>query len=449
MKQVFKRALLLLLPVLLLVGGTGIFSIRYVTRGAQWAAFPANEHAYTDGRLSSGQLLDREGRLLYDAATDSYSDDESFRRATLHAVGDSDGNIATSARSALSDHMVGYNPITGTQNGGNKVYLTIDAELNETALNALGWRKGTVGLYNYQTGEVLCMVSTPTFDPLYPPEIYEGDDTYDGVYLNRLLSSSFTPGSIFKVVTAAAAIENIPDLMDRTFTCTGDTVVGDESISCPYAHGEMTFSEAFARSCNCAFAQLATEMGGKTMKKYTRTAGLLSHQSVSGIDTAAGSYDIDSDDGLGWSGAGQFHNMVNPSAMMTLMGSIATDGKAAQPHLIHRKASMHGIPLPGEFTETAKLGWEPETCQKLRDIMFQAVDETYGRDNFGGLPLCAKSGTAEVGDGEAPHAWFTGFLDDPAHPYAFVVLVENGGGGADVAGPIASRILQQAVDSDL
>ena len=211
----------------------------------------------------------------------------------------------------------------------------------------------------------------------------------------------------------------------------------------------MTFADAFAHSCNCAYAQMALELGGSTIESYASKAGLLTTQKISGINTTPGSYDIGKDADLGWSGAGQYHNMVNPSAMMTLMGSIATDGKAAMPHLIHKEQTAASLPLPSENTTTAHLGWSAETCQTLRQIMSHAVDETYGRDNFGGLPLCAKSGTAEVSDGSTPHAWFVGFLDDPAHPYAFVVLVENGGGGADVAGPIASKILQQAVDNNL
>ena len=80
---------------------------------------------------------------------------------------------------------------------------------------------GTVGVYNYKTGEILCMVSTPTFDPANPPDIAADDPAWDGVYVNRLLSANSIPGSIFKVVTINAAIENIPDLFQRKWTCTG------------------------------------------------------------------------------------------------------------------------------------------------------------------------------------------------------------------------------------
>lgn len=109
------------------------------------------------------------------------------------------------------------------------------------------------------------MVSAPSFDPADPPEIQDGDPRYEGVYLNRFLSSTFTPGSVFKTVTLTAALEQLPDLFQRTFTCTGSTVVGGETITCPFAHGEMDINDAFASSCNGVFAQLADELGAETI----------------------------------------------------------------------------------------------------------------------------------------------------------------------------------------
>lgn len=175
-----------------------------------------------------------------------------------------------------------------------------------------------MGVYNYKTGEVLCMVSAPTFDPADPPEIQDGDPRYEGVYLNRFLSSTFTPGSVFKTVTLTAALEQIPDLFQRTFTCTGSTVVGGETITCPFAHGEMDINDAFASSCNGVFAQLADELGAETITQYAKQAGLLDRYSVSGIPTAAGSVELDgaTSGQLGWAGVGQYHDLVNPCALM-------------------------------------------------------------------------------------------------------------------------------------
>lgn len=445
MKQVKRRTLLVLLLILGLFAGIVFFCVEYTTKGGAWASFTANDSTHTDGRLNMGQILDRNGKVLYDAETGEYAADWITRISTLHAVGDGSGFIGTSARSAFADRLVGFDPVFGTTGGGNKLYLTIDADLNETAYGLLSGYKGVVAVYNYQTGEVLCMVSAPAYDPLYPPTDVDNDPAYDGVYMNRFLSSTFPPGSVFKVVTTAAALEKLNGILDRTFVCEGEYRIGDDVITCPHVHGEMDLYGAFANSCNCVYAQLAMELGGETLEKYAEEAGLLDAIAVSGLATAEGNFTIGESYELGWSGVGQFHDMVNPCTMLTLMGSIAKEGAPALPRLIHKERSVNGIPhlVPGR-----KLGdatFDKKTCQTLKEMMANNVAVTYGQSNFSDLKICAKSGTAEVESGAQPHAWFAGFLDDAEHPLAFVVLVENGGSGASVAGNIASQVLQQAV----
>ncbi|MBE6940455.1 MAG: penicillin-binding protein [Ruminococcaceae bacterium] len=450
MKQLKHRAILVLLLTALLAGGTLLFCIKYVSDGADWAAFRANDHTYTDGRLANGQILDRNGTVLYDALAGSYHESGTLRRATLHAVGDLQGNISTSALSAFQERLVGFDPITGTTGGGNALYLTIDADLQATAYEALNGRKGTVGLYNYRTGEILCMVSNPSFDPANAPTISDGDSRYDGVYINRLLSATFTPGSVFKVVTTAAAIEQLDDIFQRSFTCTGSLPMGDDTITCPSAHGEMDFYGAFANSCNCVYAQLAQELGGETLARYAREGGLLQTHTVNGLPTAAGTFVVAEQlHNLGWSAVGQYHDLINPCSLMVLMGSIAGDGTAVEPTLIHKQLPLNGLGLSSSAGIPGSIRtWRSSTCRTLQKMMANNVAVTYGQDRFGDLSVCAKSGTAEVGDGMAPHAWFTGFLTDSEYPLAFVVLVENGGSGASAAGSVAARLLAAATDSE-
>lgn len=444
MKQVRQRTLLLLLLTAGFVAGVVLFCVLYATKGGQWAAFSANDHVYKGGRLAVGQILDRNGVTLYDGATGDYAEERSVRKATLHAVGDRWDNIATSAKAAFDGHLVGFNVLTGTTTGGSHLYLTIDSELNRQAWDLLDGRKGAVGIYNYKTGEVLCMVSTPTFDAADPPTIQDGDSRYDGVYINRLLSATFTPGSVFKVVTTAAVIETLPDWESRTFHCDGRYELGDFTITCPYAHGDMTLRDAFAKSCNCAYAQLSVELGGGTLERYAKKAGLLDSISVSGLHTAQGSFTAAEDQGLlGWSGVGQHEDLMCPANLMTLMGAVANGGRPVLPHLIYKETDLAGLTLYRDNTGHGSRTFSRATCETLKEMMANNVAVTYGQENFGELKLCAKSGTAEVGDA-SPHAWFAGFLDDANHPLAFVVFVENGGGGASAAGPIASALLQTA-----
>ena len=197
MKKIEKRALLCLLLAAALLLGSGLFVFRFVKNGGRWVSFAATRHLYNrQGQLSVGRVLDRDGDVLSwteEDGTRRWYDNSTVRKATLHAVGDAQGNIGTGALVAFADQLSGYNLLTGAYSplgAGNDLYLTLDARYNYIAYEALAGRKGAVGVYNYETGEVLCMVSTPAFDPLYPPsaEEMEGNDAYDGVYLNRFLS---------------------------------------------------------------------------------------------------------------------------------------------------------------------------------------------------------------------------------------------------------------------
>lgn len=448
MKKLQRRTLFVLLFILALAAGTVVLCAFYVKDGAQWASFYGNQHVYTNGRIASGSIQDRNGTTLFDCAEGQYSDDKTTRISTLHAIGDKQGNINTGAKNLFADQLVGFSLITGTSGTGNTIKLTLDANLNNAAYQAMAGRKGVAALYNYETGEVLCMLSTPSFDPADDAEaakVAAGDSNYDGAYLNRFLSGTYTPGSTFKLVTAAAALETLHNEDSFSYTCTGSLTLNGEKITCPSVHGTQDFATALANSCNGAFATLATQVGGKTLEKYAKEAGLTSRVNVNGLNTAAGSFTAGtSDNDVGWSGVGQYKDLVNPCAELTLMGCIAQGGSAATPRLLKSVTSSKGLPVAHVTTETSKIGWKADTCDKIRTLMHNNVTSNYSKNlDFGGLNVCAKSGTAEVGTSK-PHAWFVGFVEDSAYPYAFVVVVENGGWGSSVAGGVAASLLKAA-----
>ena len=454
MKKIERRAVLCLVLAGLLLAGLALFLFRFFSDGGHWASSPFNRHLYNSaGQLISGTLLDRDGEVLSavdQSGSRTYPDGETRRKSILHVVGDPYGSIGTGALTAFADRLTGFDLLNGAFGAqrGNQVYLTIDADLNETAYRALNGRKGTVAVYNYQTGEILCLVSSPSFDPRNIPSGLETDPSYDGVYLNRFLSGTFTPGSVFKTITLTAAIENIPDLFSRSFTCTGSTTVGGEEITCPFAHGEMDINSALANSCNGVFAQLATELGAETMSKYVEKAGILDSYSVDGIATAKGSFDLTgaSTSQIGWSGVGQYNDLVNPCAMMVWMGAIANQGKTAVPYLISKTEGDLPLPSLPHFTKKTDQLIDADTAQVVGDMMANNVRETYGSSRFPNMDICAKSGTAEVGGGKKPNAWFAGFLRNSDAPYAFVVVLEEGGSGANAAGNVAAQVLDALVN---
>jgi len=438
MNKIRRRTVSVLILVLVIAAGLCVYIVKFAVNGRSWASFSANGNAYYEGRLALGTVTDRNGVVLasIDGGSRVFADERLVRVSTLHAVGDRYGNIGTGALKAFASQLVGYNPVTGLYSldgNGATVKLTIDSKLNAAAYKAMDGRSGCVAVADYKTGEVLCMVSTPSFDPADPPTI-ASDDT-SGVYINRFLSSSFTPGSVFKLVTLTSAIENIDSLSDWSFDCDGSLDVNGDAVTCTRAHGELKVEDALAVSCNGAFAELSLKLGGDALAKTADKLGMTGRMKISGISTAAGQFakGADKSSDLAWSGVGQYEDQVNPAEMLRLVMAIANGGRARQMTL----------KSPRSLDESRLM--TAATADKIAEMMSYCVKKTYGEDNFPGLALCAKSGTAEVGGGKDPNAWFVGFLQDTAHPLAFVVMVENGGWGSSAAGSVANAVLQAAV----
>lgn len=453
MKKIDRRAVICRALALLLTAGLALFVVRWFADGGSWASSAFNRHLYnSSGELASGTVLDRDGDVLSSVSngTRTYYNNATVRKATLHVVGDLQGNIGTGALNAFADKLTGFDFINGAFGAekGSSLYLTIDAYYNYAAYQALNGKHGTVAVYNYKTGEILCLVSSPSYDPENVPSDLETNSKYEGAYLNRFLSSSFTPGSIFKTVTLAAAIENIPDLFERTWTCSGSVEIGGDTITCPGTHGQEDIYDALANSCNVVFAQIAEELGPDILEKYTKKAGLTDSYSIDGLPSAAGTFDFSSasESELGWAGVGQYHDQVNPCSMMVYMGAIANGGKAAVPRIIEKTVNSLGVTTALSITRKTRTLISAKTAATMAEMMANNVQKNYGTARFPNMDLCAKSGTAEVGSDQSPHAWFTGFLRNEDAPYAFIVLVENGGGGASVAGTVAGKVLDVIVN---
>ena len=444
MRKQEKRAVICLILALVLVTGVGIFGYRLAKNGAEWATFYGNTQIYTDGAINRGTITDRNGIELLRCTAEGfvYTSDYELRVSTVHAVGDPLGNVSTGAISTFRSELIGYDLLNGTYDAsatGKKIALTIDANANRAAYEALGGRTGTVGVYNWKTGEIVCMVSTPTFDPAWEQADSEEEGSY---YFNNFLSGLITPGSTFKLVTSAAVIDKMKNRDQFTFDCDGVNQLGDREdtkLTDVYAHGTVNFREALAQSCNGAFGALTREVGAKAMKQYTEKAGLTKPVSVDGVETAAGTFDFppDNEIKLSWAGIGQADDLVNPCAMMVYMGAIANGGEPVQPTLIKSATFLKDV------TGGKSLGryLDKDTADELKSMMKNNVVENYGEENFPGMDMYAKSGTAETGSYQ-PDAWFVGFTADEDAPYAFVVWVKDGGFGSQAAAPIAARVIE-------
>lgn len=439
--------------VLFFFAGIVYFTVNISLNAESWVQHSYNGHTAGSGGLEkAGKIFDRNGVVLAQTVDGDriYNEDYNTRLSTLHVVGDNSLNISTAVQSVYRSELTGFSYIWGlempqTFRGGNNLTLTIDSNACKTAYEALGGMNGAVVVMNYKTGEVLCSVSSKTYDPQDPPEITEENESeYVGAYLNRVLSSTYTPGSTFKIVTAAAAIENIPDIDSRTFECTGSATIGGKEVTCMSHHGTIGLDDGLAQSCNIVFAQLAYELGRDKMTAAANEMGINSSFNIGHAPTVKGQYDVKnaSDNDLAWSGIGQYTDLANPMQMCILMSAIANGGNRAEPYYVH---SINGSDY-SSFTASDKSGvamLNSDTAQKLNDMMRYTVTSNYGDSMFGGyLTVCAKTGTAEVQEGESNDAWIVGFTRDEDVPLAFAVVVEDGTFGLTTAGPVASAAIQ-------
>lgn len=449
MNRVTRRTWLMGLFIAALLGGLAFFLWEYVTQASTWVSSSGSPHIYNNGNIGCGVIVDRSGEVLLDIGSSrSYSENEQTRKSTLHWLGDRRGFIKASAVTSYAGKMAGFDLVNGVYDYsgiGGAQELTISARVQNAALSAMGDRKGCVAVYNYKTGEILCALSTPTFDPDNVPDIAgDTEGIYEGVYLNRFLQSVYVPGSIFKVVTTAVALETVPGIEDKSFICYGEYEYGTEKVTCETAHGKQSLKEALAHSCNCAFAQVAELVGRKNMDKYVQKFQVVEPISFDSVKCAAGNYDI-ADTGpasFAWSCIGQHSDQVNPCRYMTFMGAIASGGEGMEPYLVSRVTSGREETYSASPGKTGQI-MDSGTASKLRSYMRNNVQTKYGDENFPGLNVCAKSGTSQLGGDQKSNSMFAGFVSDEAYPLAFVIVVENGGYGSSTCVPILSKVLAE------
>lgn len=445
MKTVGFRSIVLYILVAVFLGGMGYLLVNLFFHGQQWAMQPYNGHL--TGQM--GDVKDRDGNLLAHSQDGQrlYSQDPTVRLALLHTVGDTAGFIGTGVQSVMGDKLTGYNIITGLNRTvfsqlGTGLTLTVDQDACAAAYNALQGHKGAAILYDYEKGDILCKVSAPTFDPASVPEDIETNDAYKGAYLDNTLSSSFTPGSIFKIVTAAAAMEKWPDSWSgRTYECWGAENIGGSDITCLHgeSHGTQDVFAAMGNSCNIYFAHLANDIGGGALQKKAEEMGFNINLDFNGVTVARSSIDLTGVNAnqLGWAGVGQYTVLSNPYHMMALMGAVAKGGTYTQPRLAE-----------GGFFDAVSGGGDRKlvdasTASQLKALLRSDVENYYGDWMFPvGMNVCAKTGTGEVGEGKGPNCWMVGFCDSAQYPYAFAVVVEDGTGGIETAGALVGAILQ-------
>ncbi len=449
MKITVKRACVIYVLIFAFVIGVAFLMFDVVTKGESWATGKLSRHFSYETDIS--EIIDINGKLLVSNKDGErvYINDSAIRTATLHVIGDRTGKIDTGIDTLYSVIPDAYNIIDGVYylksedlGGVASVTLNIDSEANKVAYNALKDYKGCVAVYNYKTGRLICSVSTPAFDPEnVPADLDETLEKYEGIYIDRVTRGTYTPGSIMKIVTAACAIENIPDLYTRTFNCDREFETGDGIVKCNGTHGEQNFVQAMNNSCNCAFAEISIELGADKLREYAESLGFNEELYAGEIRLTTSVFEPDkkSKTELGWAGVGQSTTRATPAYFLSLMGAIANGGQGYAPDRLYCFNTSAGKKLTREAKVIVNMN--PGTAAKLAELLRSNVRDKYGDNRFPDLEMCGKTGTAQL-DGKDSHSWFAGYSQRDDLPLAVVCIAENGGWGSQAATDISNVVMQ-------
>jgi peptidoglycan glycosyltransferase len=360
--------------------------------------------------------------------------------------------------------------VTGEQQQGASVELTLDAKAQEAAAKALGNQKGAVVAVEPKTGKILALYSSPSYDP----NQLAGHDTAkvnknwqkllndDGSPLtNRAIAGdTYPPGSTFKLVTSAAALESgdyTPDSVipaPHRLKYPGSSKelknFADEVCS---SSGKMTIDAALEMSCNTAFAGLGVAVGEDAMNQQATKFGFDTPLSVPMTVTQSHFPDTADDAELMRASIGQGDVRVTPLQIAMVSAAIANGGKQMAPYLVDtvRDASLRVVSKTSP--STLRTSVSEHTADELKGMMEDVVRSGTGvAAQIPGVTVAGKTGTAQNQTGQAPHTWFTGFApaDDPQ--VAVAVVVEHGGQqgaegtGGTTAAPIAKAVMEAVLN---
>ena len=348
---------------------------------------------------------------------------------------------------------------------GHSLRTTLDSNLQKLAFDLLGDNRGAVVAINPKTGEVLAMVSKPSFDPNdlkgLMTQINNADKNAEilkhSPLINRVTQGLYPPGSTFKTVTAVSAIENMNNIMTRRINDTGKLPFNSKESLSNYEGevlGNIGFKEAYTLSSNVYFGGLGLELGNDKLKSTAEKFFFNKDTPADGITIENSMFPTlkkNEKGNLAQSAIGQGSVLASPMQMALVTCTIANDGVMMKPHLVKDIINSKGKVIKEIAPESNGNIISAQTAKTMQDLMRSVVANGTGTAaNLQGLNVCGKTGTADNRDSKGnampPHSWFISFApkDDPK--VAVVVIVENGGTGGGKAASIAAKIIQSAVN---
>lgn len=456
-----------------------------VVRASEYRDDPRNLRvaASRSGR-ERGTIITADGTVIAESEADP-ADARVFRRnypegdLYAHVVGystllfGSTGLERSRSADLVSDRDATISGVINAILGGDLrprgLRLTLNHAVQEAAADALGDQTGVVMAIDPRTGEILAMVSHPTFDPNQLTGASAADagarleSDPDAPLLNRALAATYPPGSTFKIVTASAALETglaspgttYADPLELELPGSTSTIRNYSRDVCNNGN-TVTFSEAFRRSCNTTFATIGMEVGAAALVSAAESYGFNADvpfeiEPVVSFMSSTAAFDNDLP-ALAQTAIGQRDVRATPLEILLTSAAVANGGEIVEPRLVASVFNADGEIVSSTEPATWRRATSPATAGVLANLMELVVTSGTGRAAaIPGVRVAGKTGTAQV-PGGSPHVWFTGFAPVGAgideRQIAVVVLVESGGSagedatGGGVAAPIARAVLE-------
>lgn len=403
-----------------------------------------------------GRILDRDGNVLAESFSGGiryYSD-----ASVAHVLGYLDPRYGSQGVELAFNEVLAGREVSGwlgawrsefdrERRRGHDVMLTLDPVAQAAATAALGARNGAVVAIDPRNGEVLVMLSVPTYDPGNLGTLGEqllADP--NSPLLNRATQGQYPPGSTFKAVTAIGALDSGVIAADTVVECPGEIVIDGFPINCrntPQGVGTYPFKHAFTYSVNAIFGQVGVAMGWTTLAEYASRLGIgqeVPFQLATAPGQIHGPESELSEVLLATTAFGQGELLATPLQMALVAAAVANGGEVVYPRIAlaelengERIQELDSVSSRRVFSETL--------AATMKDFMASVIEAGQAAGLDIGVSVGGKTGTAEAGDGTS-HAWFIGFapVDEPR--VAIAVVVERGGQGGSVAGPIAGEVMR-------
>ena len=462
--------------------------------GATWVQFGQAKELNADPR--NARTLYREfgnarGPIVVDgkAVAESVKVDDPFKYKRKYTNGElysavtgfySIVNGKTELEYAANDELTGRSDqlffsrlrglVTGRQPEGAAVETTINPAAQKAAFDGLGTQAGAVVAIEPSTGKILALVSTPGYDPndLASHSSKKAAKAYadlvdaDGNPLrSNATRETYPPGSTFKLVTAAAALESgqyeastelpAPVRLDLPLSTASIGNFGGGGCGA----NPITLADALRVSCNTAFAQLGMDLGDDALRAQAERFGFNDDSLTIPMGTSTSVFPADANaPQTAQAAIGQFDVAATPLQMAMVSAAIANGGRLMKPYVVD-KVRAADLSVVSETKPTLlSTAVSPGTAATLKEMMIGVVEHGSGTSaQISGVQVAGKTGTAQNAEGAAPHAWFTGFAPADKPQVAVAVLVEHGGDagneatGGRVAAPIARAVIEAVLNS--